>query len=46
MGENEIDRILADIVAGENISVEDRELLENWKQSSGENVVWQKRFKN
>lgn len=37
MGENEIDRILADIVAGENISVEDRELLENWKQSSGEN---------
>ena len=37
MKENEIDRILADLVAGERISAEDRQILENWKEVSGRN---------
>lgn len=38
MKENEIDRILADIVAGENISNEDCQLLEKWQQHSEEHL--------
>ena len=35
MKENQIDRILADLVAGEDISAEDRQILESWKEASG-----------
>lgn len=42
MGENEIDRILADVVTGENISAEDRQRLERWKQHSGKNLCFEK----
>ena len=35
MKENEIDRILADLVAGEDISAEERQILESWKEASG-----------
>lgn len=42
MGENEIDRILADVVTGEDISAEDRQRLERWKQHSGNNLCFEK----
>lgn len=42
MGENEIDRILADMVTGEDISAEDRQRLERWKQHSGKNLCFEK----
>lgn len=42
MGENEIDRILADMVTGENISAEDRQQLERWKRRSGKNPCFEK----
>lgn len=35
MKENEIDRILADMLSGEELSGEDLKLLEEWKQLSG-----------
>ena len=37
MKENEIDRILAELFAGENISEEDRHVLEEWKRENGRN---------
>lgn len=42
MGENEIDRILADVMTGENISAKDRQQLERWKQRSGKNPCFEK----
>lgn len=42
MKENEIDRILADVVAGEEISGEDRQLLEEWRQHSEESLYFEK----
>lgn len=41
MKENEIDRILADVVAGEEISEEDRQLLEEWRQNSEESLYFE-----
>ena len=42
MKENEIDRILADIIAGEKISEEDQRLLEEWRQHSEESLYFEK----
>ena len=45
MKENEIDRILADLVAGERISAEDRQILENWKKASGRNSRFEREIR-
>ena len=45
MKENEIDRILADLVAGERISAEDRQILENWKEVSGRNSRFEREMR-
>ena len=42
MKENEIDRMLADIIAGEKISEEDQRLLEEWKLYSEKNLYFEK----
>ena len=42
---DEIDRILTDLMAGESISSEDRQILENWEKSSERNLCFEREIR-